>query len=340
MNSATLDSFGIGNALLDVEYRITDAFLTEHAIEKRHMTLVDEKRMLLLIDALESEAITSTCGGSAANTMWAMCGFGLRTHLTCRVAPDEAGQYFVSQLTNAGISTNKILPEQDGVTGRCLVLVTEDAERTMNTCLGVSERLLAIQVDEGVLRNSRSIFIEGYLASSKTGSAAALYAREIADAHDLETNLTLADTSMVTMFRAELDSIVGQGLTRVFCNAEEAFSWCKTDRLDIALTELKDVAEEVIITLGPKGCAVNTGRERFESKAFPVRPIDLNGAGDMFAAAYLSKIIDNNAKEAANFANFAASHIIQRTGARFETISKYGKIKKRYLRNQETESVA
>lgn len=331
MNYSKFDVFGIGNALLDVEYRVTDAFLIEHSIEKRRMTLVDKDRMLRLINALEEDSISSNCGGSVANTMYAMRGFGRRTYLTCRVAPDDAGRHFVMQLESAGIGTNTILPCDEGVTGRCLVLVTQDAERTMNTCLGVSEQLLSTQVDIDTLRNSKSIFIEGYLASSETGHLAAKRAREIADEYELETNLTLADTTMVKMFRPQLDTIIGNGLTRVFANTEEALEWCQTDRLDIALTQLRDIAREAVITRGPGGCSINTGKERVHVDAFPVNPTDLNGAGDMFAAAYLTAIGDCDTENAARFANFAASRVIQYTGARLESIAAYDAIRRQYL---------
>ncbi|MCY3859057.1 MAG: adenosine kinase [Gammaproteobacteria bacterium] len=335
MNRPQIDVFGIGNALLDVEYRVTDTFLVEHGIEKRRMTLVDKERMLRLINSLEEDPISSNCGGSVANTMYAMRGFGRRTYLTCRVAPDDAGRHFVMQLESAGIGTNTILPSDDGVTGRCLVLVTRDAERTMNTCLGVSDQLLSTQVDTATLHNSRSIFIEGYLASSDTGHVAAQRAREIADEYKLETNLTLADTSMVKMFRPQLETIIGNGLTRVFANLEEALEWCRTDRLDIALTQLREIAREAVITLGPGGCSINTGKTRIHVDAFPVKAIDLNGAGDMFAAAYLTAIRDHDTESAARFANFAASRVIQYTGARLRSTSAYDAIRRQYLTIQE-----
>ena len=337
MNPPKIDVFGIGNALLDVEYRVSDEFLIEHGIEKRRMTLVDQDQMLRLINALAEDAVSSTCGGSVANTMYAMRGFGCHTYLTCRVAPDDAGHHFVMQLEQAGIGTNTILPADEGVTGRCLVLITEDAERTMNTCLGVSERLLSAQVDAEALRNSESIFIEGYLASSDTGHLAAMRARELADEYQLQTNLTLADTSMAKLFRPQLETIIGNGLTRVFANVEEALEWCRTDRLDIALTQLRDIAREAVITRGPGGCSIDNGKERIHVDAFTVYPTDLNGAGDMFAAAYLSVIQDYDTADAARFANFAASHVIQCSGARLDSIAAYAAIKQQYLKNQQTE---
>ena len=340
MKQSSIDMFGIGHALLDVDYNVDDSFLKQHDIEKRHMTLVDEERMLFLINALEDEAITSTCGGSVANTLYAMRGFGKRVHFAGRVAPDDAGHHFVAQLEDAGIGMNEAPANEDGVTGRCLVLVTADAERTMNTCLGASERLQPAQIDVDALRVADGIFIEGYLASSPTGRLAAQTARELADEHALETNLTLADTSMVKMFRGELETIIGNGIARVFCNLEEALEWCHTDRLDIALTELRDMAQEVVVTLGPGGCAVNNRDGRVDVPAVPTTPIDLNGAGDMFAAAYLAAIVDHDVVHAARFANFAASHIIQRTGARLDSLDTYAQIQRSFTSNPETESIA
>ncbi len=340
MNHTFIDVFGVGNALLDVEYRVSDAFLIKHHIEKRRMTLVDRERMLHLNKALDREATVSMCGGSVANTMYALRGFGLKTYLACRVAPDAAGRFFVAQLEQVGIGTNEILPAQDAVTGQCLVLVTADAERTMNTFLGVSEQLLPMQIDADALSLARSLFIEGYLASSPTGYRAACRARELADAAGLDTNLTLADTSIVRAFRPQLESIIGNGLTRVFANIEEALEWCKTDRLDIALTELHDIAREVVITLGPNGCSIDTGGARVHVDAFDVDPVDLNGAGDMFAAAYLAAITHGDTHDAARFANFAASRVIQVGGARLHSIEAYEAVMRSYSTGAGTQSAA
>lgn len=338
MSESRIDMFGIGNAVLDVEFRVSDAFLEEHQIDKRHMTLVDKDRMLHLIDALDTTAHASTCGGSVANSMYAMQGFGQQTHFACRVAPDEAGRFFVSQLTESGISTNSIIPSEENVTGRCLVLITEDAERTMNTCLGVSEELLASQVDMDALSQSKGIFIEGYLASSVTGHAAASRTREIADEIGLETNLTLSDTSMVNHFRAEMETIIGDGVTRIFGNLEEVLAWCETDRLDIALRRMSDYAEEAVVTLGPKGCTIRNAKQTIHSDAFEVEAIDLNGAGDVFAAAYLSTVRDAGVEHAAQFANFAAAQIIQVYGARLGEVQGYDSIKRTYSHDREIES--
>lgn len=336
MNDRRIDMFGIGNAVLDVEYNVSDSFLKEHEIDKKRMTLVDKDRMLRLIDALNAEAESTTCGGSVANSMYAMQGFGRQTHFACRVAPDEAGHYFVSQLAQVGIGTNAIMPAQDNVTGRCLVLITEDAERTMNTCLGVSDELLASQIDTHALSESTGIFIEGYLASSVTGHAAARHARELADERGLETNLTLADTNMVHHFRAEMESIVGGGLTRIFGNLEEILAWTDTDRLDIAIRRMPEYAKETVITQGPEGCTVVRRDSHVHSEAFAVEPVDLTGAGDVFAAAYLSVIGDTDVDFAARFANYAAAQIIQVNGARFDSVHRYDSIKRIYSQDPQT----
>lgn len=323
------DMFGIGNAMLDIEYNVSDEFLIRHGVEKRRMTLVDQSRLLTLVAALDSAPTSTTCGGSVANTLFAMRGFGCSGYLACRVAPDREGEHFVDHLKRHGIGTNPIRQANGHVTGRCLVLVTGDAERSMSTCLGISDYLDPEQVDEEALQRSSSIYVEGYLASSPTGTQAAVRAMDIANEFGLETNLTISDTSIVNAFRPALERMVANGLSRVFANAEEAFSWCRTDSLSVALNELQDIAREVVITLGPNGCAIQSGSTRFEERAYKVDPIDLNGAGDMFAAGYLAHLKQKpreGLRSAARFANFAAASVIQITGARFENIARHGEI--------------
>ena len=333
MSQRTYHIYGIGNALVDVEYRVKDSFLDQRDLEKRRMKLVDSAEILSLIDALGSEPVSQNCGGSVANTLYAMSGFGFSGYMSCRVAADAAGRYFTSELRQAGVQTNEIADDPNEVTGRCLILITPDAERTMNTCLGISNLLSVNQLNEAALKDSSNLYIEGYLASSPTGTEAAKQAKEIADMHQVSTNLTLSDTSMVHAFRSSLEGMMGNGITRIFSNVDEAMAWCNTDRLDICLNELSDIATEVVVTLGEKGCAIKFKDQKFESPGVPIDPIDSNGAGDMFAAAYLSAIGtsgDEDRKSAAQFANYAAASLIMVDGARFNTLQHYADIKQAF----------
>ena len=135
------DVYGLGNALVDTEYRIDDDFLSQHAIAKGHMTLVEEDRMEMLIEALTELEPERMSGGSAANSIIAAQGFGAATYYSCKVADDVTGRYFLADLNTAGVHTNPNAAAASGKSGRCLILVTEDAERSMSTFLGVSNQL-------------------------------------------------------------------------------------------------------------------------------------------------------------------------------------------------------
>ena len=141
------DVYGLGNALVDMEFTIEDSFLAEHGIPKGHMTLVDEPVMDALVDGLDGHAPTRMSGGSAANTLIAVQGFGARTFYSCKVADDETGRHFLDDLADAGVVTNGNAASKAGKSGRCLVLITPDAERSMNTYLGISSALTHQELD-------------------------------------------------------------------------------------------------------------------------------------------------------------------------------------------------
>ena len=325
------DVYGIGNALVDMAYSVDDKFLIENDIAKGHMTLVDRLQMERLISSLGGLVPERACGGSAANTIFAVRGFGGQAYYSCRVSNDPTGNYFVSEMRDAGIMTNPQDPTTSGRSGRCLILVSPDAERSMNSYLGVSEHLTVDQIDEASLTRSRYLFIEGYLASSTSGTVAATRAREIADRNDISTSLTLSDPTMVNFFRDALKNILGNGISRLFCNEEEALAWAQTDRLDIAARELSDIAPHVAITLGPKG-SLYVGPDGTRSIAgYDVEAIDTNGAGDMYAGAFLAAIFQHASSfEAARFANFAAANVVTCYGARLPSISAYKKLQRAF----------
>ena len=311
------DIYGLGNALVDIEYQIADEFLRAFTIPKGHMTLVDAQRQSELMDNLTGRPTTRASGGSAANTLISVNHFGATTFYSCRVAGDEAGQYFIDDLNRAGVHTN---PHDDGVngtTGKCLVLITPDAERSMSTFLGISEALSVDHLNEAALRTSRYLYIEGYLASSPSGRAAAIRAHEIAEHYGVATAITLSDPSMVELFRDGLETMLGNGVDHLFCNEEEALQWCRSDRVDVALTELKDIARSVHVTLGAEGSLAFDGHTAHRVPGFQVSAVDTTGAGDIFAGACLWALLEgNDANVAARFGNYAASHLVTHYGAR------------------------
>jgi sugar/nucleoside kinase (ribokinase family) len=318
------DIYALGNALVDMEYTVDDGFLRRHRIDKGHMTLVDEARLDELLVSLRDLKPKRMSGGSAANTMIAAQAFGCRTFYSCKVADDDVGGFFVKDLATIGVATNRQHPTTEAKSGRCLVLITPDAERSMNTFLGISDKLTVSEVDEEALRNSHYTYIEGFLSSSETARTAAARCREQAEADGIKTAITLSDVSMVRFFRDALTTMLGNGVDHLFCNEEEALAWAGSDRLDIAVAELKDIARSVNVTLGARGSLVINGHDRWEVPGFPVKPIDTNGAGDIYAGACLAGWnVGMPPQVSARFGNFAAARLITRYGARLEAMTDY-----------------
>lgn len=329
------DVYGLGNALVDMEFRVEDAFLRTHGIDKGHMTLVDEARLDALADALRERPHERISGGSAANTIYAVQSLGGKTFYSCRLADDETGRHFLEDLSRVGVRTNPnaLIHHQAGQSGRCMVLVTPDAERTMSAYLGISTALNPKDIDDEALRHSRYLYIEGYLSSADSALQAALEAR--ARAHDQQVLIavSLSDVSMVNFFRDPLARILGNGVDVLFCNEEEALAWAKTDRLDIAARELQDVGRCVSITMGKRGCLVMDGRQQREVKGYPANAVDTNGAGDVFAGASLFALCRGvEAPSAAAFGNFAAAALVESYGARFRDPTLYRATLERFNR--------
>lgn len=324
------DVYGVGNALVDLEYAVDDATLRDLDLAKGHMTLVDETRIDALAAGLDDHEPKRRAGGSAANTVFAVQAFGGRGTYSCRVADDDLGRFFLKEFATAGVATAGTR-DGTGKSGRCLTLVTADAERTMTTFLGASADLGPQDVDEATLVRSVYLYVEGYLASSETGRQAAVKARQIAESSAVRTSLSLADPSMVDNFRDGLLDMLGNGVQQLFCNEEEALTWARTDRLDIAVTELNDIAPYLNVTLGARGSlAVANGKSRF-APGFPSLAVDTTGAGDMYAGAILhARVNGAEPLEAAGFANFAAAELVARHGARLDDIADYARIKARY----------
>ncbi len=325
------DIYGLGNALVDMEYVVDHDFLQRHGIAKGHMTLVDEARIDALTALLEELRPERMSGGSAANTIIAAEGFGATTYYSCKLADDATGAYFLEDLGAFGVATNANALADNGKSGRCLVLVTPDAERSMSTFLGISSNLSIADIDEAALANSKYFYVEGYLSSSPESLEAAVACRELAQRERVQTAVTLSDPSMVELFRDNLTRMLGNGVDHLFCNEEEALSWTKTDRLDVAINELKDIARVLNITLGARGSLAITRSARHEVAAFPTNVIDTNGAGDIYAGACLyGWCAGMESVQAASFANFAAANLVAQYGGRLKNMNDYRSVLARF----------
>lgn len=321
------DVFGLGNALVDTEVNIDDGFLHTHRIAKGHMTLVDTEQMRSLITAVAELPKTSTSGGSAANTIYAVQGLGLKACYSCKLAHDPTGDFFVQDLTASGVNINVNAQSGVGTSGQCLVLITRDAERTMMTDLGVSVELSVDEVNTDALKQSRYYYVEGYMSASPSATAASVHCREICEANGIDVALSLSDVSMVEFCREGLQQMLGNGINQLFCNEEEALSWANTDRIDIAINELKDIAPEVYVTLGEKGSIAISKEGGGEASGVAVKPVDTTGAGDIYAGAALAaRCRGASPIEAARFANKCAAELITHYGARLAAIEDYQRL--------------
>lgn len=312
-----LDVFGLGNAIVDTEVDVDDTFLQSQALAKGHMTLVDSERVQALLAALDGQPLRRSSGGSAANTIYAVQAFGFATAYACKVSNDAPGQFFLKDMSAAGVALNGSVDQGDMHSGQCLVMITPDAERTMTTDLGISSHLAISDVDLQQLAGARYFYVEGYLSSSPVSSAAAVACREAASAADTISAVSLSDPSMVSFFRDPLTDILGDGVGVIFCNEEEALAWANTDRLDIAAAELKDIAPEVYVTLGAAGSIAVVNGHIKEAAPVSAHPVDTNGAGDMYAGAVLAARCGSaEPVEAARFGNHCAAELVQHHGAR------------------------
>ena len=313
------DIYGMGAALVDTEITVTDQDLEAFGVAKGVMTLVDEARQHQLLDLLHGhlEEATRASGGSAANSIIAAQYFGAKTFYSCKVADDENGRFYLRDLANAGVATPVDAGKSSGITGKCLVMITPDAERTMNTFLGISETLSVAEIDEEALKASKYVYIEGYLVTSATGRPAAVRLRDLAQANGVKTALSLSDPAIVEYFYSGLQEMVGDGVDLLFCNHAEALKFTRATSLEQASERLKEKAKSFAITLGAQGALLFDGREEFTVAAPQVQAVDSNGAGDMFAGAFLYALSQgSDFRTAANLAVRAAAQVVAQFGPR------------------------
>jgi sugar/nucleoside kinase (ribokinase family) len=315
------DVYGLGNALLDVECEVEPAVLVELGIDKGVMTLLDEASQNKILSHLGNCATKRTCGGSGANTIVAVSQFGGKAFYSCKVAKDEPGEYYLNDLLACGVDTNlKSHPPELGITGKCLVFVTPDADRTMNTFLGISAGLSDIELVPDAIADSAYTYIEGYLVTGESSKQAAIRAREIATSAGKKVSLTLSDQNMAKFFKQGLLDMLGSGVDLLFANESEAFELAGTQDLTSAIEYLKTISKCFALTLGPKGSLIFDGQTLIEIAPFPVTAIDTVGAGDMYAGGVLYGITNGlDWVTAGKLGSIASSKLVTIPGARMAT---------------------
>ena len=314
----TYNVYGIGNALVDIQYRVEPEFLTAHGIEKGLMTLIDEDRHNELLGVLQGSPAGRSSGGSAANTMIAVANLGGTACYACKVAEDPVGDFYLRDLNAAGVASNASNRGQ-GITGKCLVFITSDADRTMNTFLGITATFGPEQLEEDLIRDSDYLYIEGYLIASDPGYEAALAAQQMAHGGETRVALTLSDPSIVAAFKDRMGELVRRGIDLLFCNEEEAMAFTNTERMPDACVRLSESVGSYGVTCGADGAIVKDGDEALSVPGFRVNALDTNGAGDMFAGAYLFGVTNGyDAVKSAKLASYASSRVVAKYGPRLD----------------------
>ncbi len=324
----SIDVYGIGNALVDIEYQVEDDFFPAHGVRRGVMTLVTHERQEEIIAALRArgEMRKMMDGGSVANSLYAISNFGGRSFFSCKVADDEAGNFYLRELGQHGIHTCGDFHKVE--TGRCLIMISPDAERTMYTFLGASEFLSPADLDFEAVRRSKYIYIEGYQVSSDSGRAAAIKLRKFAAENGVRTALTFSDPSLLEIFPEQMKEMLGDGIDLLFCNEQEAHLWTGAADLGQACVALRSFAKQFVVTRGAKGSVLFDGNHFIEIDAREVKAVDTTGAGDAYAGGFLYGLTSGRSfAESGRLASRAAGEVVSRFGPRLEAET-YGALTK------------
>jgi sugar/nucleoside kinase (ribokinase family) len=286
MATAHLDVVGIGNAIVDVLAHAEDAFLDAWDLSKGTMTLVDAERAAALYDAMGPAVEVS--GGSAANSVAVLAGLGARCAFVGKIRDDQLGQIFRHDIVSLGVTFSGT-PAADGPpTGRCLILVTPDAQRTMQTSLGIGGEIGPDDVDHALIAGAKVTYLEGYLWDRPAARDAFVKAAEIAHGSGHLVAFSLSDPFCVDRHRADFVAMVNEHVDVLFANEDEVVSLYQVHAFDDALQRARRDCKVAALTRSAKGSVIVSGQEVHIVDACPVEHvIDTTGAGDAYAAGFV-----------------------------------------------------
>ena len=308
---------GIGNAMVDVLSYADDAMLARHDITKGVMQLIDMPRAVALYSHIGSAQEVS--GGSAANSIAAIAHLGGRTAYVGKVCDDQLGAIFAHDLCAQGAVYETKMAPMDGAqeTGRCIVLVTPDGERTLNTYLGWSEFLTAADIITDDMAQAEWIYLEGYRFDGPESHAAFSKAIAACKGASGKVSITLSDPFCVERHRAAFLAMIRADADLLFANHAEMVSLYQTETLEEALAHAAQDVEIVACTDGANGAFVIANGQRWHIDAIPTQIKDATGAGDLFAGAFLWAITNGHSYETAGkMGCIAAAEVISHIGAR------------------------
>ena len=319
MTEKTVDVVGIGNAIVDIIAHCDDDFIEEWSLVKGAMTLIDQPRAVELYDAMGPAIEVS--GGSAANTIAGIASLGGNAAFIGKVGNYQLGGIFRHDIRAAGVHFETANTATGTSTARCMVFVTPDAERTMNTYLGACLELTPEDVDPALIRRAQVTYMEGYLWDPPLAKQAFLKAAAIAHDAGQEVALTLSDSFCVQRYLSEFQDLVKNHIDILFANETEIMALWETRDWKEAVAITRSHCDLAALTRSEKGSLILAGDQAYDIPAWPVgRVVDVTGAGDLYAAGFLYGYTQGrDIPTCGRIASLAAAEIIQHVGARPET---------------------
>jgi sugar/nucleoside kinase (ribokinase family) len=321
-----LDVYALGNALVDIQVQVEDSLLTELGLEKGNRYLTEHGRQeeilrrLLGSDSLDSARkagkLQTAAGGSAANTMYGISQLGGRAGFCGKIANDGLGALYAEHMRQSGVVFKESTGQ--GMTGTCVVLISDDAKRTMLTCLGVSGQIDYEDIDEELLRHSRYIYLEGYLFESECAARTMLRAVAVARKNGVRIALAASDALCIVRHQDLFLQIIQNDVDLLFANAREAQALSRTNNNEAALRVLSGWCEGVAVTDGEHGSMVSFNGEVTKIAPNRVSAVDATGAGDAYAAGLLYGIISGHTiRESGMIASFFSAKVVAQIGPRY-----------------------
>ncbi len=309
----------IVNLLLDMDYAIDEQYLTAQDLEKGIQTMIDEDQHHKLLDTLAAYKPNQSAGGACTYAVFASACLGAKAFVNGRIGNDEAAQALKSSLTSAQIkTTDDAKLHTDGNTGKCLVLVTPDAERTMMTYLGVSSEIPESSVDLEETLNTDYFLVEGFQAIPDLSRQTNIEVIKKAHAAGARIALSLCDEAVVEYFHTQISAMIEAApIDILFCNQFEAMKLTNTNDVTEAATALQEIARQFVMTQGAQGALVWDGEQLISISGIKAEAKDTTGAGDIFVGTFLWGITNGLSHEqAGTFANMAAAELVTHYGPR------------------------
>ena len=321
-----LDVYAFGSALVDIQVSIDDSLLTELGLKKGNMYLTDRGRQEEVLKKLLGESLANldalgdkanlAAGGSAANTVYGITQLGGRAGLCGKVASDPLGNFYSKDMRRGGVLFNAQMVE--GMTGTCIVLISDDAQRTMLTCLAVSSEITYDDLHEQSLQESAYIYIEGYLFDSSVATRTLLKAIDTAKKHKVKVALSASDSFCIDRHKDQFIQLIKNDVDLLFANSDEARALTDTGSLDEALKVLSGWCKQSAITDGSRGSVLSFDSSVLKIAPYPVIAVDTTGAGDSYAAGLLFGLTNGYSLEASGtIASFFSSRVVFQLGPRY-----------------------